>query len=81
MQPCRNNECVRVFDVLDFSNRSMPRLSPAAPSIVSSTIAKALMRSKRSRRVGSPMRVTPSPMPKRKSLMSRKLGSIVHRFA
>jgi hypothetical protein len=41
MQPCRNNEWVRVFEVLDLSNRSMPRLSPAAPSIVSSTIANA----------------------------------------
>ena len=57
MQPCLNNEWVRIFDVLDLSNRSIPRLSPAAPSIVSSTMANALMSSNRSRRVGSPMRV------------------------
>src|ERR1700692_2009796 len=65
MQPCRNNEWVRVFEVFDLSNRSIPRLSPAAPSMVSSTIANALMSSNRSRRVGSPMRVAPSPMPNR----------------
>jgi hypothetical protein len=28
MQPWRNSECVRVLLVLDFSSRSMPRLSP-----------------------------------------------------
>jgi hypothetical protein len=49
MHPCLNNECVRVFGVLDFNSRSMPRFSRAA-SMVSSTIAKALIRSDRSRR-------------------------------
>ncbi len=81
MQPCLNNEWVRIFDVFDLSNRSIQRLSPAAPSMVSSTIANALMSSSRSRRVGSPMRVAPSPMPNRRSLVSRKLGSMVKRLA
>ena len=43
MHPWRNSECVRVFDVLDLSSRSIPRLSPAVPSMVSSTIANALI--------------------------------------
>ena len=57
----------------------MPRLSPAAPSMVSSTMAKALMSSRRSRRSGSAMRISDIPMPKRRSLVSRKLGSMVQR--
>src|SRR3954471_2238499 len=57
----------------------MPRLSPAAPSRVSRTTAKALS-SRRSRRWGSAMRTAPRPMPKRRSLVSRKLGCTVHRF-
>jgi hypothetical protein len=81
MQPCRNSEWVRVLLVFDFSSRSMPRLSPTAPSRVSSAVAKALTSSSRSRRMGSPMRVADSPMPKRRSLVSRKAGSIVQRLA
>src|SRR3954465_10165359 len=54
MQPWRNSEWVRVLLVLDLSSRSMPRLSPTAPSRVSRAVAKALIRSRRSRRVGSP---------------------------
>ena len=42
MQPCRNSEWLRVLLVLDLSSRSMPRLSPTAPSKVSSATAKAL---------------------------------------
>src|SRR3954454_21556361 len=57
MQPCRNSEWVRVLLVLDLSSRSMPRLSPTVPRKVSRAVAKALIRSRRSRRVGSPMRV------------------------
>src|SRR3954468_8913095 len=57
----------------------MPRLSPAAPSRVSRTTANALS-SRRSRRWGSAMRTAPRPMPKRRSLVSRKLGCTVHRF-
>src|ERR1700712_4169493 len=43
MQPCRNSEWVRVLLVFDFNRRSMPRLSPAAPSSVSNAVAKALI--------------------------------------
>src|SRR3954452_20174326 len=56
----------------------MPRLSPAAPSRVSRTTAKALSSSSLSRRCGSPMRTVERP--KRRSLVSRKLGSTRHRF-
>src|SRR3954454_19098677 len=59
----------------------MPRLSPAAPSRVSRTMAKALSSSSRSRRCGSPIRTAERPMPKRRSLVSRKLGSTFHLFA
>jgi hypothetical protein len=38
---------VRVFDVLDLSWRSIPKLSPAVPSMVSSAIANALISSSR----------------------------------
>ena len=31
MHPWRNSACVRAFDVLDLSSRSIPRLSPAGP--------------------------------------------------
>ena len=34
MHPCRNSECVRFLLVFDFNRRSMPRLSPTAPSRV-----------------------------------------------
>src|SRR3954471_14302923 len=44
--------------------RSMPRLSPAAPSRVSRTTANALSSSSLSRRCGSPMRTVERPMPK-----------------
>ena len=81
MQPCRNREWVRFLLVFDFSRRSMPRLSPTAPSRVSKAVAKALISSRRSRRPGSPMRVEDNPMPKRRSLVSRNCGSIVHRLA
>src|SRR3954454_13481004 len=47
----------------------MPRLSPAAPSKVSRTTAKALSSSRRSRRWGSAMRIAPRPRPKRRSLV------------
>jgi hypothetical protein len=49
--------------------------APAAPSIVSSTIANALMRRSRSRRFGSLMLGTKS------HAVSRKFGSIVQRLA
>src|SRR3954452_20091463 len=75
-----DREWERVLTVLDLRWRSMPRLSPAAPSKVSRTTAKALSSSSRSRRWGSAMRATPRPMPKRRSLVSRKLGSTVHLF-
>ena len=39
-------------------------------------LAEALTRSSLSRRVGSPMRVADRPIPKRRSLVSRKLGSM-----
>src|SRR5271170_3572682 len=45
----------------------MPRLSPAAPSSVNRTIAKAFRRNNLSRRCGSAMRRTLIPMPKRRS--------------
>src|SRR4051794_31826637 len=80
MQPWRNREWERVLTVLDLRWRSMPRLSPAAPSRVSRTTAKALSSSSLSRRCGSPMRTVERPMPKRRSLVSRKLGSTRHRF-
>src|SRR5271167_2087440 len=63
MQPWRKSEWVRCLAVLDLRWRSMPRLSPAAPSIVKRTIAKALRRSSLSRRWGSEIRRTPIPMP------------------
>src|SRR5690349_6588057 len=56
----------------------MPRLSPAPPSRVSRTTATALSSSSRSRRCGSPMRTALRPRPKRRSLVSRKLGSTPH---
>src|SRR3954465_856942 len=56
----------------------MPRLSPAAPSRVSRTTANALSSSSLSRRCGSLMRTVERP--KRRSLVSRKLGSTRHRF-
>src|SRR4051794_37580304 len=58
----------------------MPRLSPAAPSRVSRTTANALSSSSRSRRCGSLMRTEARPRPKRRSLVSRKLGSTLQRF-
>jgi hypothetical protein len=73
--PLAEHECVRVFEVLDLSSRSIPRLSPAVPSMVSSTIANALISSNRSRRSGSAMRISAIPIPNRRSLVSRKLGS------
>ena len=81
MHPWRNKEWVRVLEVLDLSNRSIPRLSPTEPSNVSSAMANALTRSSRSRLVGSPIRVADNPMPKRRSLVSRNAGSIVQRLA
>jgi hypothetical protein len=72
---------VRVLAVLDLSRRSMPRLSPTAPSMVSNAMAKALTNSSRARLVGSPTRVADSPMPKRRSLVSRKLDSMLQRRA
>src|SRR3954447_24801507 len=56
MLPWRNREWERVLTVLDLRWRSMPRLSPAAPSRVSRTTANALSSSRRSRRWGSAMR-------------------------
>ena len=52
MQPCRNNEWLRVmvFDVFDLGSRSMPRLSPTAPSRVSRAMANAVTSTSRSRR-------------------------------
>ncbi len=47
--------------------------SPTAPNRVSSAVAKALTSSRRSRRVSSPMRVDDIPMPKRRSLVSRRI--------
>jgi len=68
--------------VFDFSNGSIPSASPAAPSIVNNTMAKAkAFTSSRSRRVGSPMRVSDSRLPNRESFVSRKCGSIVQRLA
>src|SRR5208337_3713390 len=81
MEPWRKSEWVRCLAVLDLRWRSMPRLSPAAPSSVKRTIAKALRRSSLSRRCGSEIRRTPIPMPKRRSLVSRNPGSIVQRLA
>src|SRR3954466_6154369 len=52
MLPWRNKEWERVLTVLDLRWRSMPRLSPAAPSRVSRTTAKALSSNSRSRRWG-----------------------------
>src|SRR5512143_338891 len=68
MQPWRKREWVRVLTVLDLRWRSRPRLSPAAPSRVSRTTAKALSSSRRSRRCGSAMRTAERPMPKRRFL-------------
>src|SRR5208337_4349236 len=74
MQPWRNSEWVRVLLVLDLSSRSMPRLSPTAPSRVSNAMANALTSSSRSRLVGSPTRVADSPMPKRRSFGVAEAG-------
>src|ERR1700722_13421301 len=74
MQPWRKSEWVRCLAVLDLRWRSMPRLSPAAPSSVKRTIAKALRRSSLSRRWGSEIRRTPIAMPKRKVLRVAKPG-------
>jgi len=56
-------------------------ISPAAPRRVNRTMAKALTSRRRSRRVGPEMRVAESPIPNRKSLVSRKLGSMLQRLA
>src|ERR1700687_424704 len=50
----------------------MPRLSPAAPSSVNKTMAKAFRRRSLSRRCGSAMRRTLRPMPKRRVLRVAK---------
>ena len=55
----------------------MPRLSPAAPS---RTTANALSSNSRSRRCGSAIWTAERPRPKRRSLVSLKLGSTRHRF-
>ena len=49
--------------------------------MVSGTIANALISSSRSRRSGSAVRISAIPIPKRRSLVSRKLGSMVQRLA
>ena len=64
---------MRVLLVLDFSSRSMPRLSPTAPSSVSKAVANALINSRRSRRIGSPMRVCRVAGNEWKSARSRPL--------
>ena len=79
INPWRNSECVRYFAVFTFNHRSYPRLSPAAPNSVNNAIANALSSSIRSRRCGREMRIDDSPIPKRMSLMSRKLVSIPQR--
>ena len=78
INPYRNNECVRYFTVFARNHRSSPRLSPAAPN---NPIANALSSSIRSRRCGVDTRIADSPIPKRMSLMSRKLVSIPQRLA
>ena len=77
MHPWRNSECVHVFDVLDLSSRSIPRLSPAVPSMVSSAVANGADQQQPIPPLRVGVWISAIPIPKRRSLVSRKPGSLV----
>src|SRR5208283_6234934 len=60
--------------------RSYPSASPAAPSSVSRAMASALSSHSRSRRAGVLTWIDPIPMPKRRSLVSRRPHSMLQRL-
>ena len=79
VKPWRKSECERRLTVLAFIRRSKPRLSPAAPRIVSNAMASAPISNMRSRRSGDFKRACEWPRPNRACFVSRKLSSMMKR--